>query len=69
MFNLQEPSQPPTAGGKPPPYNSVVMPVPSAPELLDQVMYPNDFPSGPNKSNLPSGGLLLPDSNKAVIPK
>lgn len=60
---------PPMAGGRPPTYDSVVMPVPSAPELLDQVMYPNDFPSGPNKSNLPSGGLLLPDSNKAVAPK
>lgn len=45
------------------------MPIPSAPELLDSVMYPNDFPSGPNKSNLPSSGLLLPDANKATSPK
>ncbi|KAH8406943.1 hypothetical protein KR222_000893 [Zaprionus bogoriensis] len=35
---------------------------PSAPELglLDQVVYPNDFPMGTNRSNLPSSGLLLP---------
>ncbi|XP_055381271.1 STAM-binding protein [Condylostylus longicornis] len=34
---------------------------PSAPDLslLDQVVYPNDFPSGPNRR---SEGLLLPDS-------
>lgn len=40
--------------------------MPSAPDILDQVMYPNDFPTGPNRSNLPSSGLLLPDSNKAL---
>lgn len=35
---------------------------PSAPDLglLDQVVYPNDFPTGTNRSNLPSSGLLLP---------
>lgn len=46
-----------------------IPPMPSAPDsdsLLDQVVYPNDFPSQPtNKSNLPAG-LLLPDSNKAT---
>lgn len=36
--------------------------LPSAPELglLDQVVYPNDFPTPSNRSNLPSSGLLLP---------
>lgn len=43
--------------------------MPSAPDLLDQVVYPNDFPTGPNKSNLPTSGLLLPDSHKAMPPK
>lgn len=35
---------------------------PTAPELglLDQVVYPNDFPTPSNRSNLPSSGLLLP---------
>ncbi|KAM8706646.1 hypothetical protein ACLKA7_010846 [Drosophila subpalustris] len=35
---------------------------PTAPDLglLDQVVYPNDFPTGTNRSNLPSSGLLLP---------
>ncbi|XP_062125963.1 STAM-binding protein-like A [Drosophila sulfurigaster albostrigata] len=35
---------------------------PTAPELglLDQVVYPNDFPTGTNRSHLPSSGLLLP---------
>lgn len=35
---------------------------PSAPELglLDQVVYPNDFPTPSNRSNLPNSGLLLP---------
>lgn len=38
---------------------------PSAPiDLLDQVVYPNDFPSAANKSNFPVG-LLLPDSSKS----
>lgn len=39
---------------------------PSAPDLnlLDQVVYPNDFPSGgSSRSSLPSSGLLLTDSN------
>lgn len=43
--------------------------MPSAPDLLDQVVYPNDFPTGPNKSNLPTSGLLLPDSHKAMPSK
>lgn len=36
--------------------------LPSAPELglLDQVVYPNDFPTPSNRSNLPNSGLLLP---------
>lgn len=35
---------------------------PTAPDLslLDQVVYPNDFPSGTNRTNLPISGLLLP---------
>ncbi|EDW39348.1 GL14046 [Drosophila persimilis] len=35
---------------------------PSAPDLdlLDQVVYPNDFPTGANRTNLPGSGLLLP---------
>lgn len=40
---------------------------PTAPDssLLDQVVYPNDFPTGSNRANLPSSGLLLPaDSEK-----
>ncbi|XP_036322721.1 STAM-binding protein-like [Rhagoletis pomonella] len=40
---------------------------PSAPDvgLLDKVVYPNDFPTGANRSNLPSSGLLLPgDADK-----
>lgn len=49
--------------------SSSIPPMPSAPDsdsMLDQVVYPNDFPSQPtNKSNLPAG-LLLPDSNKAT---
>lgn len=49
--------------------NSDLQPKPSAPDLLDQVVYPNDFPTGPNKSNLPNSGLLLPDSHKAMPPK
>lgn len=42
---------------------STVLPsAPIADHSLDQVVYPNDFPSQPtNKSNLPAG-LLLPDS-------
>lgn len=40
-----------------------VTPRPSAPNMLDQVVYPNDFPSATNKTNLPAG-LLLPDSAK-----
>ncbi|XP_055851913.1 STAM-binding protein [Episyrphus balteatus] len=43
---------------------------PSAPDLslLDQVVYPNDFPSGTGgRSNLPSSGLLLPDSDKKPV--
>lgn len=41
-------------------------PQPLAPELelLDEVVYPNDFPTDPNKSN-----LLLPDSDKAKFPQ
>ncbi|XP_055687553.1 STAM-binding protein-like A [Lutzomyia longipalpis] len=37
---------------------------PSAPssELLDSIVYPNDFPSDPNRSS--STGLILPDSEK-----
>lgn len=46
-----------------------IPPMPSAPDsdsMLDQVVYPNDFPSKTtNKSNLPAG-LLLPDSNKST---
>lgn len=42
--------------------------MPTAPDLsaLDQVVYdfnptyPNDFPSDPQRSNLPTGGLILP---------
>lgn len=36
--------------------------MPTAPDLsaLDQVVYPNDFPSDPQRSNLPPGGLILP---------
>lgn len=49
--------------------NADYHPMPSAPDLLDQVVYPNDFPTGPNKSNLPTSGLLLPDSHKAMPPK
>lgn len=41
-----------------------IVPSPTAPDLLDQVMYPNDFPTNPSKSNFPSSGLLLPDVNK-----
>ncbi|XP_037030311.1 STAM-binding protein [Bradysia coprophila] len=42
--------------------------IPSAPpDLLDQVVYPNDFPSSTNKTNLPTG-LLLPDTPKPVKP-
>lgn len=49
--------------------NSGIPEMPSAPPdtLLDQVIYPNDFPTSTNKSNLPTG-LLLPDLNK-TIPK
>lgn len=43
-----------------------IVPSPTAPDLLDQVMYPNDFPTNPNKSNFPSSGLLLPDVNKTT---
>lgn len=40
-------------------------PMPSAPiDMLDQVVYPNDFPSSSNKSN-----LLLPDSSNRASPK
>lgn len=46
--------------------SSDIQPLPSAPDLLDQVMYPNDFPTGPGRSNLPSSGLLLPDSNRTL---
>ncbi|XP_059620882.1 STAM-binding protein-like [Phlebotomus argentipes] len=37
---------------------------PSAPnaELLDNIVYPNDFPSDPNRSS--SSGLILPESDK-----
>ncbi|SPP80096.1 STAM-binding protein-like A [Drosophila guanche] len=40
---------------------------PSAPDLdlLDQVVYPNDFPTGANRTNLPGSGLLLPTADKA----
>lgn len=42
---------------------------PSAPDmsLLDQVVYPNEFPTGANRANLPGSGLLLPggDGDKA----
>lgn len=37
--------------------------------MLDHVIYPNDFPAGPSKTNLPSSGLLLPDASKGAIPK
>lgn len=35
---------------------------PTAPDLglLDQVVYPNDFPTGTNRNHLPNSGLLLP---------
>lgn len=59
--------------GGPMPASSIVdpsldiRPFPTAPmDMLDQVVYPNDFPSSSNKSNLPTGGLLLPDSNKSL---
>ncbi|ALC47629.1 CG2224 [Drosophila busckii] len=40
---------------------------PTAPDLslLDQVVYPNDFPTGANRTNLPSSGLLLPNAAAA----
>lgn len=42
--------------------NSLLPAIPSAPpeSHLDQVVYPNDFPSAANRSTLPAG-LLLPD--------
>lgn len=30
--------------------------------ILDSVVYPNDFPSDNNRGNLPSSGLILPDT-------
>ncbi|KAJ6649929.1 STAM-binding protein-like A [Pseudolycoriella hygida] len=43
--------------------------LPSAPsDLLDQVVYPNDFPSSANKTNLPTG-LILPDTPKPTPAK
>lgn len=34
---------------------------PTAPDIsLNHVVYPNDFPSGANKSTMPTSGLLLP---------
>ncbi|EDW53519.1 STAM-binding protein-like A [Drosophila sechellia] len=43
---------------------------PSAPDLglLDQVVYPNDFPTGANRS-LPGSGLLLPVASEAATDK
>lgn len=43
---------------------------PSAPDLglLDQVVYPNDFPTGANRS-LPGSGLLLPAASEAAADK
>ncbi|XP_017874112.1 PREDICTED: STAM-binding protein-like A [Drosophila arizonae] len=40
---------------------------PTAPDLslLDQVVYPNDFPTGTNRNNLPNSGLLLPMAAEA----
>lgn len=35
------------------------------PGLLDRVVYPNDFPSGGNKSQLPNSGLLLYNNSYA----
>lgn len=32
------------------------------PSILDSVVYPNDFPSDNNRGNLPSSGLILPDT-------
>lgn len=68
MFSLQEQQaniQPYGPTSNLPTYT----PTPSAPELLDHVIYPNDFPAGPSKTNLPSSGLLLPDASKGAIPK
>lgn len=48
-----------------PPQTSNGAAQPTAPDLstlLDQVVYPNDFPSDNNRSNLPGSGLLLPDN-------
>ncbi|XP_030370154.1 STAM-binding protein-like A [Scaptodrosophila lebanonensis] len=41
---------------------------PTAPDLtlLDQVVYPNDFPTGANRTNLPNSGLLLPTGDTNV---
>lgn len=40
-----------------------VQPTLPIPGLLDRVVYPNDFPSGGNKSQLPNSGLLLYDDD------
>lgn len=47
--------------------NSLLPALPSAPpeSHLDQVVYPNDFPSAANRSSLPTG-LLLPDPTNAM---